>query len=146
MKELETIYVDMDDTICDYKSHHAKIKAIHEMAWPQSMPGFFLHLKPLPNAIESLKELEKHFEVCILTRPSVLNLHCYSEKAEWVRDHLGEEWLERLYLAPNKSKHIGHYLIDDAIGFGQEEFNGMLIRFGSKEFPNWKTIMEFFRK
>lgn len=145
-KRRKRIYIDMDDTICDYRTKYDDIKAIVPNCYPQSRPGFFLHLEPLPNAIESIKELNKHYDVWILTRPSVKNLHCYSEKAEWIKDYLGEEWLEKLIISPRKNLMIGDYLIDDAVGFGQELFIGKFLKFGSDKYPDWKSIMEYFNK
>jgi 5'(3')-deoxyribonucleotidase len=122
------------------------MKSIIPLGWPQSRPGFFLHLKPIEGSIETILELDKKFDVWFLSRPSIKNIHCYSEKAEWIKDHLGEKWLEKLIISPNKSLLKGDYLIDDGVGFGQEEFEGKFIRFGSEEFPDWKSILKFFNK
>ena len=70
------IYVDMDDTLCDFRSAYTKHRQDYpEIPYPQSTPGFFQHLKPLQHAIESFHWLREqpHFDVFILTAPSVKN-------------------------------------------------------------------------
>ncbi len=131
----------MDDTLCDFmgpfKSGEYKLK------YPQSKVGFFLDLKPLDYAIEGVKELQTKYDVWILTRPSIKNTHCYTEKAEWIKKYLGEDMLNKLILCPDKSLVKGDYLIDDDCKHGQPNFEGEWIPFGTRKFPNWKKIIEY---
>jgi 5'-nucleotidase len=138
---MKRIYIDMDDTLCDFmgpfKSGEYKLK------YPQSKVGFFLDLKPLDYAIEGVKELQTKYDVWILTRPSIKNTHCYTEKAEWIKKYLGEDMLNKLILCPDKSLVKGDYLIDDDCKHGQPNFEGEWIPFGTRKFPNWKKIIEY---
>jgi 5'(3')-deoxyribonucleotidase len=63
------------------------------------------------------------------------------EKALWVKNYFGLEVQKKLILCCNKSLVKGHYLIDDSISDGQQEFEGELIRFGTTEFPNWDSVV-----
>lgn len=141
MTTKKIVYIDMDDTLCDFigpfRSGEFKLK------YPQSKVGFFLDLKPLELAIEGVKLLKEKYDVWILTRPSIKNTHCYTEKAEWIKKYLGEEMLEKLIICPNKSLVKGDYLIDDDHKHGQPDFEGEWIRFGNEKFPNWKKIIEY---
>ncbi|MBQ0759007.1 MAG: hypothetical protein KBT72_05050 [Zhongshania sp.] len=143
------IYVDMDDVLCAYLEGFVQHQAKHpELAFPQSQPGLYRGLEPLPGAIEGYKWLHEHpnTDVFILTAPSVKNPHCYSEKREWVEMHLGIAATENLIISPHKHLNKGHYLIDDmASGKGQDKFEGELLLFGSKDFPNWNTVIDFFK-
>ena len=80
----EIVYVDMDDTLCDFigpfKTSEFKLK------YPQSKVGFFLDLDPIEGAIEGVKTLQTKYDVWILTRPSIKNTNCYTEKAEWIKN------------------------------------------------------------
>ena len=138
---MKRVYIDMDDTICDFmgpfRSGDFKLK------YPQSKVGFFLDLQPLEFAIEGVKLLQEKYDVWILTRPSIKNTHCYTEKAEWIKKYFGEAMLEKLILCPNKSLVKGDYLIDDDIKHGQKEFEGEHIQFGTSNFPNWKSIIKY---
>lgn len=147
MVTMNTIYIDMDGVICDYINPAKKfIKDNPRIRFPQSQYGFFIDLPEIKNAIKSYKFLDEHFDVCILTRPSVQNISCYSEKAYWVRKYLGRKAQEKMIFSCDKSRVKGHFLIDDTITAKQEQFEGKLIRFGSKEFPDWKTIINYFIK
>lgn len=132
----------MDGTLCDFigpfKSEEYKLK------YPQSKVGFFLDLKPLEGAIEGMKTLQTKYSVYILTRPSIKNTNCYTEKAEWVKKYLGEEMLEKMIICPDKSLVKGDYLIDDDNRHGQIEFEGEHIHFRKdKRFNNWTQVVNY---
>lgn len=139
------IYIDMDNTLCDYTKAIELAKAkTPTQPYPQSQWGFFSDLEPLPGAIESVRLLEDAgHEVWILSRPSAKNLNCYSEKAYWVQKYLGDDMVEKLILACDKSLVKGDYLIDDQGGFGQEEFEGEWIVFGSNSFDTWEKVINY---
>lgn len=138
------IYVDMDGVLCDYMSQHAQdaMDNIHQ-PFPQSRWGFFLELKPIKNALESIKKLQGLYDVWILTKPSGKNLNSYAEKAYWIKKHLGEDWLEKLILIPDKSLVKGDFLIDDRTTDGQDKFEGFHIHFGTSEFPDWDSVIDY---
>jgi 5'(3')-deoxyribonucleotidase len=133
------IYVDMDDVMCDFSgAQKAARERSPEQMWPQAELDFFRGLKPIKDGIPSIHNLDKNFDVWFLTKPSVLNLMCYTEKALWIRDHMGQEWLNKLILCPDKSLVKGDYLIDDT---PWPDFEGKQLLFGSDEFPDWKTVI-----
>ena len=134
----------MDGVLCDFYS--AAKKAVNEnpgQKYPQSKWGFFLKLEEIPGSIDAFKKLQEKYDVWILTRPSFMNVNCYTEKAQWVWDHLGYDVLEKTIFCGDKSLLKGDYLIDDQINAGQENFEGELIRFGSDEFNNWVKVLEY---
>ena len=147
MKEKTIIYVDLDDTLCDYKSAFDRVKEVSpEIQFPQSQQGFYEGLEPLPGAIDVFHWLCKQdqFDIYILTAPSLYNPLCYSEKRRWVEQHLGIEHVHRLIISYHKNLLIGDYLIDDkAEGRGQEYFEGELIQFGTKAFISWQNIKRY---
>lgn len=139
------IFIDQDGVLANFYSA-AKQALIDnpKQRFPQSQWGFFLKLKPLPDAIESYKMLSDMYDVRILTRASARNVNCYTEKAQWVWDHLGFEALDKMIFSGDKSIVEGDYLIDDQNNAKQDQFKGKLIVFGSKEFPDWKAVMNYF--
>ena len=139
---MKRIYVDMDDTICDFTSPFKT--GLFREKYPQSKIGFFLDLEPLEGAVEGMKTLMEKHDVWILTRPSIKNTNCYTEKAEWIKKYFGEDFLEKLILCPNKSLVKGDYLIDDDHRHGQTEFEGEHIHFGKNErFQTWSQVVEY---
>ena len=143
-KKLKKVYVDMDGVLCDFISASERDKKLFpKQPFPQSRLGFFLELEPMKDAIESFKKLEEKYDVWILTRPSVQNVACYTEKAMWVRNHLGLETQRKTIMACDKSLLKGDFLIDDVTEHGQSEFEGEHIHFGQEKFPNWKSVVEY---
>lgn len=142
------VYVDMDDTLCDYAAGFDRHKKRYlEHAYPQSEPGLYISLDPLPGAIEAYRWLQQHssLDVYILTAPSVKNAHSYAEKRLWVERHLGMGAAYKLIISPNKGLSRGDFLIDDFVqGKGQEQFEGKILQFGSAEFPDWVSVIRFF--
>lgn len=143
-----TILVDMDGVLCNYKKalKDGLLAAVNpnEEKYPQSRIGFFSYLEPMPVALESMEKLQREHDVWICSRPSFPNLNCYTEKAIWVRKHLGYEMQKKLMLVPNKSMVIGDFLIDDSLKDGQSEFRGELLHFGSDLYPNWPEVLKRF--
>lgn len=139
---MKKVYVDMDDTLCDFIGPFRRGEV--SFKYPQSKVGFFLDLEPLEGAIDAMKTLQTKYKVYILTRPSIKNTHCYTEKAEWIKKYLGEEMLERMILCPDKSLVKGDFLIDDDNKHGQNEFEGEHIHFGKDEkFKNWSQVVQY---
>ena len=143
------VFVDMDGTMCQFRESYLQWKKEHpEITYPQSQFGFFSNLSPIPGAIDAFKILEENFDVYILTKPSVYNLMCFTEKADWVKRHLGFHMLEKLILMCDKSmvKAEGAYLIDDDIQAGQLQFEGEFIHFATDKFPDWDSVLKYLIK
>jgi len=137
------IYVDMDGVLCDYdEAKYRTLLRTPENFFPQASYGFFRDMRPITGAIEAYHWLHENFDTWILTRPSVLNPMCYTEKREWVEKHLGLEICEKLIMCTEKGLLKGDYLIDD---MPWPSFEGQQITFGSKEYPNWKKVTDFFQ-
>ncbi len=143
-KSKPLVYVDMDGVLCDFRTPF--LKAIEEnptQPYPHSQYGFFLELEPMKDAIDSFKKLEEHFDMWILTRPSVQNPLCYTEKALWIKEKLGFKIQCRTIMCCDKSLLKGDYLIDDTSEFGQSEFEGDFIHFATNKYPDWKSVVEY---
>lgn len=55
------IYVDMDHVLCDYAEGFSRQKALFPgLVFPQSQPGMYIGLKPLPGAIDAYHWLIDH--------------------------------------------------------------------------------------
>lgn len=77
--------------------------------------GFFRGLPIIEGAKEGLARLrEKSDHVRIVTAPTWEWQHCVEEKYEWVEEHLGREWSEKIILTRDKTFVKGNILIDDS--------------------------------
>ena len=138
------LYIDMDGVLCNFKGAFEKdLLETPSQKYPQSRWGFFLKLEPMEGAIEAFNLLKEHYDVWILTRPSFKNINCFSEKAEWVLEHLGFDVLEKTIMCGDKSLLKGDYLIDDNGQNGRPEFEGKWIEFASEEFPDWISVIDY---
>lgn len=138
------VFVDMDGTLCDFMGAFKFYKEMDSTRkYPQSRVGFFENLKPLPGSIEGFNLLKEHYDMWILTRPSFKNIHCFSEKAQWILDNLGFDVLENMVISGDKSIIKGDFLIDDHDGHGQDRFDGEWIEFGKEPFDTWEKVTEY---
>jgi 5'(3')-deoxyribonucleotidase len=148
-REMTKVYVDMDGVLCAYYQAFREQYDEDNNPWPQSVPGFFINLEPIKDAIWGFNKLvELGYDVYILTAPSVKNNHCWSEKAAWIEKHLGSECLEKLIIT--KQKGLLHkpfdMLIDDhSSGGGREVFAqaGDLYWFYNED-ADWLKVIEYF--
>jgi len=138
------LYVDMDGVLCNFqKAHQESLIEKPTQRYPQAQWGFFLRLEEISDAISSLKILQEKYDIWILTRPSFINVNSFTEKAQWVWDHLGFNFLKQTIMCGDKSLLKGDYLIDDTDGAGQSNFEGEWIKFDSQKFPDWERIVNY---
>lgn len=143
-RPMKIIYVDMDDTLCDFRGGFLKALAeAPEMPFPQAQYRFFANLQPIEGAIQVFKAMIRSdaYDPYILSAPSLRNPFSYAEKREWVEVHMGADVCNRLILCAHKGLLRGDFLIDDNVsGMGQEHFEGQIIQFGSSKFPDWVSV------
>lgn len=137
--EIERIFVDMDDTMCDYTGAYDRdIVANPGIAYPQSQHNFYRDLVVLDQSTWYLKGIADFgHDIWFLTRPSHENRLCYTEKADWIYRYMGKEWVEKLIICSDKSLLKGDFLIDDK---EWPAFEGTQILYNKYGPNNWKTI------
>ena len=59
--------------------------------------------------------------------------------------HLGDVAYKRLIITHNKHLNTGDFLIDDRAKWGADRFEGEWIQFGTEEFPDWATVVDYLR-
>ncbi len=142
------VFVDLDHVLADYSTgFHQYETRFPELKFPQQEPGMYMSLKPLDGAINAYKWLDDNFDTYILSAPSSMNPHSYTEKFLWVQKYLGYGAAERMILSNYKNLCTGDFLIDDyEDGKGQEQFSGQLILFGSAGYPDWSAVIDYLRQ
>jgi 5'(3')-deoxyribonucleotidase len=147
------LYVDMDNMLVDFPHGIECLSDEEREAYKDKYdecPDIFSKMIPMPDAIESYKELARHFDTYILSTSPWLNPSAWRHKLEWVQAHLGstnnEPAYKRLILTHHKNLNKGDFLVDDRPNNGASEFEGEWIKFGSPEFPDWITVKNYLMK
>ncbi len=146
------VYVDMDNVLVDFPSGIARLndedKAKYEGSY-DDCPRIFALMDPLPDAIESYRELAELFDTYILSTSPWANHQAAMHKLGWVKRHLGDSEndpaYKRLILSHHKHLNNGDFLIDDRTKNGASEFKGEHIHFGQPNFPDWRRVMTYLR-
>lgn len=81
-------------------------------------PRFFRELEPYPEVSKWLNLLKEKAakdgrDVFICTKPLSGNQSCHSDKVDWVRNHLGPEWVSKVIMTSDKTLVAGSVLVDD---------------------------------
>ena len=142
------LYVDMDNVLVDFPSGIAQLdESVRQdyIGRLEEVPGIFSLMFPMPNAIESFKELTSLFDTYILSTAPWENPSAWSDKLLWVKNHLGKAAYKRLILSHHKNLNDGEYLIDDRTANGADTFVGEHIHFGTERFPDWEAVLIYLR-
>lgn len=141
------LYIDLDGVIVDLIGE-LDLEIVHVTQtlekptdWIDLSETIFLNARPVPGALEAVAELEKHYEVFILSTAPWKNVHSWSQKRIWVEKYLPSMY-KKLILTHNKELLIGDYLIDDRTKNGAAEFQGKHIHIFSDAYPTWDSVLE----
>ena len=144
---MKILYLDMDGVLVDIVN---SCKAKYGTGLETSISSLldtdselFLQADPMPGAIDAYNKLVAKFEVYILTTVPWNNLDAFKAKRLWVEKHLGQPAFKRVITCHHKNLLRGDYLIDDRTVNGAEKFNGEFIHFGTEEYPDWYSIINY---
>ena len=146
MKQKKIIYVDMDGVLVDFQSGIDQLDENTKLKYQDRLdevPGIFGLMKPMKHAIESYRELTKHFDVYVLSTAPWENETALPDKLKWIKTHLSKLAYKKVIFSHNKHLNSGDYLIDDRKKNGAAEFTGEHILFGKGEFPDWKSVLNY---
>jgi 5'(3')-deoxyribonucleotidase len=112
---------------------------------PDTIPGLFRSLKPIESAISSVEKLlhSEKYEVYFLSTAPWNNPSAWTDKRLWLAEQFGDIINRRLILTHRKDLVKGDILIDDRPNNGTKDFEGELIKFGSDEYPNWDSVINY---
>jgi len=136
----------MDGVIVDFESAfpHIDERLLREYEGHRDdIPGIFGQMQPLEGALEAYTHLSNLFDTYILSTAPWNNPSSWQDKIEWVQKHLGDVAHKRLILTHHKELNQGDFLIDDRTRNGADNFMGEHILFGSSDFPDWSTVVQY---
>ena len=148
--KIKVLYIDMDNVLVDFKSGIDRLDEQTKELFADRLdevPGIFSLMDPMPGAIAAYRELSSKYDTYILSTAPWLNASAWSDKIEWVQEHLGsqegEPAYKRLILSHHKNLNMGDYLIDDRTANGVEKFTGEHIHFGTEQYPDWDAVLRY---
>ncbi len=143
---MKRVFIDMDNVLVDFQSGlnqmSEEVKAEYAGRLDE-IPGLFGKMKPMEGAIEAVHELQKHYDLFILSTAPWKNPLAWSDKVEWVTKYLDDVFHKKMVITHRKDLCQGDYLIDDRGKNGTSEFGGEWIHFGSERFPNWESVLDY---
>ena len=138
------VFVDMDNVLVDFESGLARVSEEVKQEYEgrlDEIPGLFSLMRPVSGAIEAMHELQKHYDLSILSTAPWKNPSAWSDKVTWVTKYLDDVFHKRMVITHRKDLCQGDYLIDDRGKNGTSEFAGEWIEFGSEKFPDWNSVL-----
>jgi RNA:NAD 2'-phosphotransferase (TPT1/KptA family)/5'(3')-deoxyribonucleotidase len=140
------VFVDMDNVLVDFESGLAQVSEEVKQEYEgrlDEIPGLFGLMKPMPGAIDAMHELQKRYDLFILSTAPWKNPSAWSDKVKWVTQYLDDVFHKRMVITHRKDLCQGDYLIDDRGKNGTSEFAGEWIEFGSEKFPDWNSVLRY---
>jgi 5'(3')-deoxyribonucleotidase len=112
---------------------------------PDTIPGLFRNLESISDAISSVNKLmdSESYEVYFLSTAPWNNTSAWTDKRIWLEEQFGNKINRKLILTHRKDLVKGDILIDDRPNNGAKDFEGEWIHFGSKTFPDWKSVIKY---
>jgi 5'-nucleotidase len=138
----------MDGVLVDFESGIKSLSAEEFTLYEKQLdeaPGIFSRMKPIDGALEAFEKLNKHFDVYILSTAPWENPTALNDKLSWIKQNIGGLAKKRVIFSHNKHLNMGDYLIDDRIANGAGDFKGAHIHFGTDQFPNWESVLNYFK-
>ena len=143
---MKRVFIDMDNVLVDFQSGLDQVSEEVKAEYAgrlDEIPGLFAKMKPMEGAIDAVHELQKRYDLFILSTAPWKNPSAWSDKVEWVTKYLDDVFHKRMVITHRKDLCQGDYLIDDRGKNGTSEFAGEWIEFGSEQFPNWESVLEY---
>lgn len=143
---MKRVFIDMDNVLVDFQSGLDQVSDELKAEYAgrlDEIPGLFGKMEPMPGAIEAVHELQKHYDLYILSTAPWKNPSAWSDKVAWVTKYLDDVFHKRLIISHRKDLCQGDYLIDDRGKNGTSEFAGEWIEFGSEKFPDWESVLKY---
>lgn len=142
------LYIDMDNVLVNFESGIARLDNATKIEYQgrlDEVPGIFSLMDPMDGAVEAVVQLQKVYDVYILSTAPWLNPSAWSDKLHWIQRYFGASkdspLYKRLILSHHKHLNRGAIIIDDRTKNGVEFFAGQHLHFGTEDCPSWNSVL-----
>lgn len=155
---MKKIFVDMDGVLVNFQSGIDKLDEATKQEYADDgkgnshyddVPGIFSLMDPMPGAIEGVRALKDlGYELYILSTAPWGNPSAWADKVKWVTKYLDNIFHKKVIITHCKGLLAAQecaYLIDDRTSHGASDFGDHHIQFGTVEFPDWNSVVSYFR-
>ncbi len=137
--ELDNVLVDLLSDLVRHNVEENKVEFIDKA-------NFSINLKPVPGAMDAMHELQKYFDLYVVTTVPWENPSVYLDKVKWIVRYLDKIFHKRIIITHSKNLCKGDYLIDSSEKYGTSEFEGEWIKFGCDFYPDWPAVIAYLRE
>ena len=105
LERKKRVFVDMDNVLVDFKSGLAQVSEEIKEEYEgrlDEIPGLFGLMKPMHDAIFAMHELQKHYDIFILSTAPWKNPSAWSDKVIWVTKYLDDVFHKRMIITHRK--------------------------------------------
>ena len=95
------MFVDMDNVLVDFESGLVQVSKEVKQEYEgrlDEIPGLFGLMRPMPGAIDAMHELQKHYDLFILSTAPWKNPSAWSDKVAWVTKYLDDVFHKRMVI------------------------------------------------
>lgn len=97
---MNRVFVDMDGVVVDFDDYMLQTGLTADQV--KATPGAYRAMQPIPGALAAVRTLiAMGYDVWLATKPPTGRAHAYSEKADWIFEHL-PELMRRLIITHDK--------------------------------------------
>lgn len=152
------IFVDMDGVLVNFQSGIDKLDESTKREYADDgtgkahfddVPGIFSLMDPMPGAIEGVRALKRMgYDLYILSTAPWGNPSAWADKVTWITKNLDDVFHKKMIITHCKgllAAQKGAYLIDDRTQHGASDFRDRHVQFGTEKFPDWDTVVGYFR-
>lgn len=138
------VFLDMDGVLADFDAGVGKHCAQDEDPPQMFEPGFYRNLPVIVGAKEAVQNLLQIplIDLQIATKPTTKNLHCATEKYQWVEEHF-PQLLRKMTLTHDKSLLLGDVLVDDDSKWELGFLGEFYLFDGTKPKDSWDKAQNF---